>query len=237
MKWPIKNLLPKGQTRMPGVGKNKKVKSEVKASTELDNRTEWNKLSQEDKDQLLENPLYSPTYYGLFKNDPRLHVRLGDYEYEYKYGDEWGEETLDAPPIMFSENDWKKAYQNIQANPFKAFSYEAYSHPDKTVSVKDEGRDKIEPLMGKIAQYENSDIYKERIAAAKYYDEVDLNKWMQDPSYRQGFVKRYAQEDPKTFYDILTLKRRGIVNDQNMIPAMSDASDNSNDNYYIYFNP
>jgi len=208
MKWPIKKLLPKGQTRMPGVGKNKKVKSETK--------TEFDKLSKKDKDNFLNHPFFQPSkYFGLFgsadKAGQTLPISLGP---DYK-----------ELPYKKSPQSWNEAYQNIAVDPYNALSYKTEDENTKQRI--------LDPLQTKTLEYKNSDIYKERLAAAKYYDEVDLNKWMQDPSYRESFVRRYAEEDPENFRRIATSKRHDFVG--SVVPDLRDYS-NPNRNV-IGFNP
>jgi hypothetical protein len=209
MKWPIKNLLPKGQTRMPGVGKNKKVKSEVKANTntesddiESDYKIEFDKLPQADKDYFLNQPFFQPSkYYGLFGNEAGQTLPSNPGP-NYK-----------MIPYAKSPQSWNEAYQNIAVDPYNAFSYKEDESTRQRI---------VDPLTTKTLEYKNSDIYKERIAAAKYYDEVDLNKWMQDPSYRESFVRRYAKEDPETFRELSIFKMNDFVD--KVVPFMNDAS-------------
>jgi len=89
MKWPIKKLLPKGQTRMPGVGKNKKEKETL------------NKVVTPADPYYVDSPFYMPSKYPDTTNTQG---------YPSDYG-----QLYDVEPI--TQESWNNSYFNYLKKP------------------------------------------------------------------------------------------------------------------------
>lgn len=172
------------------------------------NKKGYNTIWAKDYDFPVSKAGFSNSYY----------YNPGDSDFTLSYLDlergnldeEWGQEKIDFNDVSNMFRRWDPVYQpslqlNIQGNwndgPGKSkvtkADIELYN-PDYEVAT---------PFVSNLFDYIGSDTYFERVAAGQYANEIDIDKWTTDASYRAGYANRLKSEKPeflKNHYASLT---------------------------------
>jgi len=100
-----------------------------------------------------------------------------------------GTKKAENLPNAFGSNYVTRGY-NLKINPYKTEAGESKIDTEKVQSKI------LSPLSQRVFDYKNSEAFVERLAGANYNKEIDINKWVSDPSYRSMYAKKYLQENP-----------------------------------------
>ena len=103
-----------------------------------------------------------------------------------------------------SNEDWKDAYSRLNTDIKSLDSYRK-----KTVTgyilkqpnnlgvshISNIDKNTLDPITDKLIEYKNSEAYIERLAGSYYSKDIDIDKWISEPWYREHYAKRYLNEN------------------------------------------
>jgi hypothetical protein len=181
-------------------------------------------------------PIVPTTRYGL--GGEYFPIKMGSFGPLERIADEdkranW----LKAYSELKEPENIRKSYSSSQV--FKGYEIQA------TPYTNDFGQRRLEatpvysevlsPLAQRIQDYKNSDTFIERLAASHYANQLDINQWMSNPSYREGITKKYIQENPELSKKIISYIRD--LDSQTNIGISGQGSSDSSGIKKIEINP